>query len=1675
MLLPLLGACVVVGPFQGPEWEPVLGLLSEDHSCRDPRCCGNLLVLCLFLIWQVQHYWQRITRTHPSMKKVIKVPLQKWAVPSTRHDTCFRMTREFFSLSDFSGLDAHVQQWAQKKRHEYRRSLQESWNQYLLSWQHPCQGSSWDFCTPFEPFFCTTSFSSTCMLSQDSSWEAWQVPWCLSDEQTHLICKPLSSPLDRYQKMEQLLVHSQEELMPLESVVSMRSHLKPMILATSLSSLPSSQRLQFSSRDFLPDPSNQQVGMSTWKSWGCSQKTWVPERENHMLVREALEWGSQTESSGEDTWEIQATVGQLPMNFEMVDDAETKVLEWRSQRLVISKTDGDILTLGSKNQDQMGIENRAKIQELGNINEREAEGENPPETQAHIVEKQKQLRCKTDAETQTLEWRNQDKSRNDDAVEIQAFENKKEAREENEGETQAQGLGKQDQTGSEDGEKNQVPGWGKQDKIRDDTGIGIQAQEWTNKVHVGGENDMQTQVSRRENLAEVKQEEGVETQALGWEKQECIGSENVIGILTPGWGKQDQGGSEKAGRIQASREEIWKQLRHELLVGWRNQGLRKGEVTGEAQLSRGKNLREIRQEDWVVIHTPWWGDERPVASEIDRECKISYWGNQVQIGGKMDRECEISRWGNQDQIGGEMDREREIPCWENQDQIGGKMDRKCEILCWGNQDQIGGKMDRECEISRWGNQNQIGGKMDWEREISCWENQDQIGGELRAETQAPEKRDQRKGGDEGDTNTLAPEEESQGQLRCETHIDTHPPERRNQEQFEDENSIDIQALEKRNRRVKDEDGKEIQELGEENQGQLSSKHNAKIHTPIWENQEYIRGKDGANTQASEVENGGELASKIDGQTYSAEWKKEGQVGDEIGAEIQVPEKTSQREAGGEDDTDAWEPREENQSQLKGVIDRKTHLSEWKNQEQPGGENRTEIQAGSEDAVENQRSERENQGRLARETRESHSPGRSNGEQTGGKKEENQTLGKRSQREAGSEDNGKVQGLRGGPQRLITTKIDETSCSSEWKNLEQVGSEHGAETEIQGKRNPRGTTGGDGTETQAPGGDYQGQVRSEVDGEIRIQGPGNQNKDGDEDAAEIQGVRSQRKCRAEAAAGGPHIPREGNEEQVREKDAAKGSLLVDSLEGEGSPAITGSGHEAMAQEPPDTSALCPEKKPLPSWSQLSLQASGEGKHLVSQSMASAKKHRAGVSLAFQQAPPEPWRSQKQDKRVVDPGKTAGLTQQLQNLQSGEFLAAPLGLPSACSSVLCGRAPQAATALAGAPTVLTVLPKGPILKKSQQLLLESLMRWKIVHLKWGFPQRILESHLLFNLLEPCPLPLAGVRFPGLYTARELQQQQERHCEAQGFRPGLKSTERSQRVQLPERKSPKLPTQDTALEKCGSHQCKSMGISIHSEKPGRVRPPGGTREPLDVQEEVPPRAKAAAPRRSSRPAAQSRSWCGPELPSENSRDRKMVGPGASQMVEMAPCRGRTSYPRTGHDHWRKERISQEAPKPPSLKCQRPTHGKRGSQEAAGSSQAGQQPSSCFTNTSSFKDSLHSAAARLSMTLLNKVSCSSHLAKPRHSAPNLSLRDPDPTLLPKLGDQHTRDGSSGVHISLKRDLQPPGHYSAEATLPKTESFRGQGEPENLNGAPQNASTPQKFGFVKHWRCYLLQHGFRK
>ena len=1506
----------------------------------------------------------------------LQVPSQKWAVPSMRHDTFIRLTPEFFlSPGKFRGLDAHAQQWARRKSREYWRSLEELWTQYLLSCQHPCHRLLWDAYTSSDHIFCTTSFPSTSMLPRDCSWEAWQVPWCCSDDQTHLICKPQPPALDRCQRMEQLLVHPQEELAPLEHSVSMRCHPTSM---TPLPNLPSAQSLPFCSREFLPVPSNQRVGMPTWKSWGFPQEACTPGTENRTLSREASRqtqapgWANQRESRGDNAWEIQASGRQLPINFGMEDMAESKALDCGSRRLVISKAVGEILTPWWEKQDRVQVESRAEI--LWKRSPGEAGGENLPETQACRGEKVEQLRCKIDAEIQTPMWETQDRKRDKDAIETQSFENKKEARGEDEGKNEAQVLRKQGQTGSENGEDARLPGWGKQEQITGDTSIEIQAEERRKEDRGGGEGAVQIQVSGRENLGEVENEDGIETQALGWGKQECVQKENVTEIQTPGWEKQDQDGSEKAGKVQVCRAEIQKQLRHELQVGWSNQGVKRGEDAGESQISRRNSVREIREEDWVVIRAQCWGDQKPGASEIDREFKTP-----------------------------------------------------------------------------------------------CWGSEDQIGGEHRAEIQALEKRDQRKDRDEDDTNTLAPEAENQRQLRGVTQVETHPSGMRNQEKFGDETSTDIQATGTKNlREFKGEDSKETQELREENQYQLNSEINGNIHIPKWKNQEHIRSRDGQNTQASEAENWGKLASKTDIVTNSAEWKKEEQVGGENGVEIEGPEKRNQREAGGEEGTETWTPGGENQNQLRDDSDEKTHLSDRKNHKQMGGENETEIQIpektdqrepGADDGVETQRLERENEGQLDGETGLSPSPGGRHWEQTKGMDNpENPTLEKKSQREVGSKDGRNIQRLGGGKQRLLKSKVNENICSPEWKNQEQTGGENGAEIQIQGKSNLRGVTGDDGKETQAHGGDYQGELRSETNGEIQIQGQGNQNKGEEEDAAEIGDVGSQRKCRAEDA-GRLRVPRQGNKGQVRGKDAAEGPLQVDCSGREGPPALTGSDCGAMDQEQAVAAAPHPEMKALPNHSELFLLVSGEGEHLASQSTATAGKPRVDVIPASRQARPKPQRSRQRDGRV-DPGKTADRSGQLWNPQS---LAAPLGLPSACPSVSCGHAPQAGTAPLDDPTALTVLPKWPVLKKSQRQLLESLMRRKIAHLKWGLPQRILESYMHFNVLGPRPLPLAGQRFPGLHMACELQGQQE--SEAQGSRPGLKS----HKFRTPEGKSSK-PTQARALEKPSGSGSEPMGSSIPPVKPKRVRPPEGAREPQDVQKEAPPRAELTASR-NPRPAAESSSWWRQERvqepSSENSKGGKMVRPGISRMAERASRRVRVSYPRAGYD-WRREHISQ---KPLRFQCQQPSH-KRGSLEPEERRGAGQQTSSCSTDTFSFKRSLHCAATRLSMTFLNKNSRSPHLAKAQHSAPNLSVRDPGPMPLPRVSAPHAREGSIRVHTSLKRNLQPPGHCGAGAPRLKTEELE---EIENPHGALWNPPAPRKSGLMKYLRGFLLQHGFRK
>ncbi|XP_008989113.4 uncharacterized protein LOC100400169 [Callithrix jacchus] len=413
--------------------------------------------------------------------------------------------------------------------------------------------------------------------------------------------------------------------------------------------------------------------------------------------------------------------------------------------------------------------------------------------------------------------------------------------------------------------------------------------------------------------------------------------------------------------------------------------------------------------------------------------------------------------------------------------------------------------------------------------------------------------------------------------------------------------------------------------------------------------------------------------------------------------------------------------------------------------------------------------------------------------------------------------------------------------SEWKNQEQGGGGNDEEIQIQG-RNLSGTTSDDGSESQAPAGDDQGQLRGEIYEEIQVQRQENKNECGAEDVAEFQDIGSQKKC-TDRDVGGPRAPREGNKDLVRGEVAVRDSLQVDCSGGERPigrkhnlprpPAFTGSGHGTMEQEQAVVmnsliSAPCPEMDPLPHWGEVFLLVGGEGEHVASQGTTPASDHRVGISPASQQAQSESCRRRQRDKGV-DQEKVPSLTRQPRNPPS---LTTPLGMPSACPCVLCGPDLEAAITLVGAPTALTVLPKGTVLKKSKQLLLESLMRRRIAHLKWGLPRWILESYFPFNFLGSCSLPLAGARLPGLNTGQEPQAQQERYCEAQGSPPSLKSSERFQRVQRPDRKSSKLPTQARALERNRPYRSELMGISIQPEKARRVRPPEGTREPQEIQ---------------------------------------------------------------------------------------------------------------------------------------------------------------------------------------------------------------------------------------------------
>ncbi|XP_021114583.1 uncharacterized protein C22orf46 homolog isoform X1 [Heterocephalus glaber] len=191
----------------------------------------------------------------------------------------FGLTPEFFSPSHFSDLEAHIKPAAQNLRWRYQRSLQEAWAQCLFCPQRLCQGSPWSPCTLSESIFGTSSLSSTCLLPQNSSWEAWHVPWYLRDGQLH-------PALHTRQRTEQLLVQTQEVLVPQEHTFSRRAGPTSMTLAISLPDYPAVWRLQVCPRESLPCPSNQQVGMLTWKAWVSSQETWTPRSDTQTIGRE---------------------------------------------------------------------------------------------------------------------------------------------------------------------------------------------------------------------------------------------------------------------------------------------------------------------------------------------------------------------------------------------------------------------------------------------------------------------------------------------------------------------------------------------------------------------------------------------------------------------------------------------------------------------------------------------------------------------------------------------------------------------------------------------------------------------------------------------------------------------------------------------------------------------------------------------------------------------------------------------------------------------------------------------------------------------------------------------------------------------------------------------------------------------------------------------------------------------------------------------------------------------------------------------------------------------------------------------------------------------------------------------------------------------------------------------
>ncbi|XP_074076938.1 uncharacterized protein LOC141511806 [Macrotis lagotis] len=200
MLLPLLGICALFGRFWDKSWEPVRGLLTDDCGCGDPRCCGNLFIFCLFLIWQVRQ------RLRGPRKKGLEESLLRWTVPPWCH-LAIPLPSPRLSICPCTQkrLEIHVQKLAHRQKWGPPQKLRDSWTQFLLSQLPGYTG----FEQSGEPGICAPLFPSTCRCLEEYHQElellgGWKLAFGFCNIQAHLFCKvPLSQDLKGSGWMEQ--------------------------------------------------------------------------------------------------------------------------------------------------------------------------------------------------------------------------------------------------------------------------------------------------------------------------------------------------------------------------------------------------------------------------------------------------------------------------------------------------------------------------------------------------------------------------------------------------------------------------------------------------------------------------------------------------------------------------------------------------------------------------------------------------------------------------------------------------------------------------------------------------------------------------------------------------------------------------------------------------------------------------------------------------------------------------------------------------------------------------------------------------------------------------------------------------------------------------------------------------------------------------------------------------------------------------------------------------------------------------------------------------------------------------------------------------------------------------------------------------------------------------------